>query len=186
MKKKNKEVFEWSDDDYTILQLSCLKEIRERYPQYKWNQILSPFHSYLLYRHIVDELDNVEDGVRRAFSLYGNITMRLNWILHLKASVDFEMEYVYKELKEELGLDGDALADATVHRDDISYPFTVMNDYRNEREVEQYILRDAVSFEELEWVRDYVSNGDSEVNMVYAWNMNKAAYYKIRREETGE
>lgn len=184
--KKVVKAFSWIADDYTELQLLSLKEIMQRYPGYPWMQILSPFHSIMLFWHIERGLDNVEESMRQALSLYGNITSKLNWVLHIYSSADYDMEYLYRDLKQEYKLDGDALADAVVHKNDISYPFTVINKYEQEREVEDYILRDAISIDELDWAKEYVGGSEQEVNPIYIWNMNKSVYYKSRLEIEGE
>lgn len=184
--KKVVKAFSWVADDYAELQLLSLKEIQQRYPMYPWMQILSPFHSIMLFWHIERGLDNVEESLRQALSLYGNITSKLNWVLHIYSSADYDMEYLYRDLKQEYKLDGDALADAVVRKNDISYPFTIINKYEQEREVEDYILRDAISIDELDWAKEYVGGSEQEVNHIYVWNMNKSVYYKSRLETEGE
>lgn len=184
--RKSDKVFEWCEEDYTELQLLSLREIKNRYTNLPWFQILSPFHSIMLFWHVERGMDNVEESLKQALSLYGNITSKLNWVLHVYSSSDYDMEYLYRDLKLKYRLDGDALANAVMRANDMAYPFTVVNKYNQEREVEDYILRDAISIEELEWAEEYVTGNRGKVNPVYAWNMNKSTYYKSRLESLGE
>lgn len=170
-------------EEYDTSQQECLNLLYKKYPDYKWLQMLSPFHCYDMYYSLcnMEEHESICDQIENIYKEMGHVTVYLEYAIKICRATGRTniMESILCRKD-----DADALAKKIFEAMEITLlPQRVHYMHRKEFDNDLYILRDMWTDEALNWCLDYVNLNIDMTNIVCVWNMYKSKYYKSLQED---
>lgn len=170
-------------EEYSMEQLLYLKLLYEKYPSFKWLQLLSPFHCDELYYNLCNmgDRESLYDQIENNYKELGYVTVYLEYAIKVCRNLG-KTDILTAVLKKQQ--DADIAAKEIFSALNITVlPQRVYYMHRKEFNYDLYILRDMWTDEALAWCLDYIGSDMDNTNIVCIWNMYKHRYFKHLQED---